>query len=607
MPLGDISSAFVSNFNVLRRISQSTEVAKNLHRCSRPVYYRCMKIGRNKPCPCGSGKKYKKCHGDPRRANLASAARSQFQTLEAREKIRQAQQGRGRPIISAQHGDNQLVAVGKHLHFSPSWKTFIDFLSDYIKTKMGSEWGNAEIAKPFHERHCVIQWYDAVCRYQKRTITEPGKPTNSELTGAVACYYSVAYGLYLLEHNVELQERMLKRLKNPGNFQGAYYEILVASALIRAGFDLTLEDETDSASKHCEFFAVSKETGKRYWIEAKMRAVAGLLGRNEADGTRAASPISHLIPHLNAALAKPASDDRMIFIDLNFPIPANASDENRPAFVKLLNDRLKRYEERELEKGVTTYLFVTCADFHRKLDDRPQLLAVPFGLGMPDFNRPGHYNLAEIYRRDKKHSDALRVAESLSGLLSFPATLDGSLPATTLMGEPSPLAIAETYNFEGAAKDGSDLIGTVTDAIVDEAAKQVTVAVQTAEGAHLLKEQMTDAQFADYLAFPDAYFGKIRKPGTKANTPYDLFLFFMSAYQGLSSDELRKRMAGRVPGLAEMEHDDLLATYCEGLVAVSGAFKTKDGISQASGWTESAAQVSSVLELLDAKRKSQKI
>ena len=22
-------------------------------------------VGRNEPCPCGSGKKYKKCHGDP--------------------------------------------------------------------------------------------------------------------------------------------------------------------------------------------------------------------------------------------------------------------------------------------------------------------------------------------------------------------------------------------------------------------------------------------------------------------------------------------------------------------------------------------------------------
>lgn len=29
----------------------------------------CTRVGRNDPCPCGSGKKYKKCHGDPNREN----------------------------------------------------------------------------------------------------------------------------------------------------------------------------------------------------------------------------------------------------------------------------------------------------------------------------------------------------------------------------------------------------------------------------------------------------------------------------------------------------------------------------------------------------------
>jgi preprotein translocase subunit SecA len=28
-----------------------------------PVVRETPKVGRNEPCPCGSGKKYKKCHG----------------------------------------------------------------------------------------------------------------------------------------------------------------------------------------------------------------------------------------------------------------------------------------------------------------------------------------------------------------------------------------------------------------------------------------------------------------------------------------------------------------------------------------------------------------
>jgi preprotein translocase subunit SecA len=30
---------------------------------AQPVKRESKKVGRNDPCPCGSGKKYKKCHG----------------------------------------------------------------------------------------------------------------------------------------------------------------------------------------------------------------------------------------------------------------------------------------------------------------------------------------------------------------------------------------------------------------------------------------------------------------------------------------------------------------------------------------------------------------
>ena len=74
-----------------------------------------------------------------------------------------------------------------------------------------------------------------------------------------------------------MQQRYIERLKDINNFQGAYYELAVANCLIRSGFELKLEDETDEQTKHCEFSAVSKKTGKKYWVEAKMRAVTGIL------------------------------------------------------------------------------------------------------------------------------------------------------------------------------------------------------------------------------------------------------------------------------------------------------------------------------------------
>ena len=176
------------------------------------------------------------------------------------------------------------------------WKTFPDFLAHYIKTVLGSDWGNAEIKKLLADRHPILQWYDAVCRYQAETIKEKGKIAAAVITGAVACYLGTAYNLYLLKHNVELQTRFIKRLKNPEQFQGAYYELIVANILIRAGFDLTLEDESDGETKHCEFAAVSKKTARRYWVEAKMRGVEGLLGKTEKDGGKNRDALSRLIP-----------------------------------------------------------------------------------------------------------------------------------------------------------------------------------------------------------------------------------------------------------------------------------------------------------------------
>ncbi|MCX6160426.1 MAG: SEC-C metal-binding domain-containing protein, partial [Ignavibacteriae bacterium] len=42
-----------------------TEKNGNIHDISESVYHEepLYKAGRNEPCPCGSGKKFKKCHG----------------------------------------------------------------------------------------------------------------------------------------------------------------------------------------------------------------------------------------------------------------------------------------------------------------------------------------------------------------------------------------------------------------------------------------------------------------------------------------------------------------------------------------------------------------
>ncbi|WP_422485141.1 preprotein translocase subunit SecA [Gudongella sp. DL1XJH-153] len=59
----------VKNENIERkRVAQPVNaIAPGQEQVNKTVVNKEKKIGRNDPCPCGSGKKYKKCHGDPTR------------------------------------------------------------------------------------------------------------------------------------------------------------------------------------------------------------------------------------------------------------------------------------------------------------------------------------------------------------------------------------------------------------------------------------------------------------------------------------------------------------------------------------------------------------
>jgi hypothetical protein len=523
-----------------------------------------VKIGTNHPCPCGSGKKFKHCHGSFRqeaRPDSRLLAPHALRRHEANERIRQTQQGLGRPIISAKWVDHQVVAVGNKVFWSKTWKTVPDFLSDYMKTTLGPDWGNAEIKKPFAERHPIMQWYDAYCRYQVKHIRNSGEVTSTEVTGVVSGYLGLAYSLYLIAHNVELQARMLRRLLDPTQFQGAYYELIVANILIRAGFVLTLEDETAGATRHCEFAAVSKMTGKRYWVEAKMRAVAGFLGRTKRDGGDEHNPLSRLNKHITDALRKPATDQRLIFTDLNTAYDPTSGD--KPAWVKPATAMLERYERHHRE--AKAYVIVTNVPFHRMLDKPAPIMAMPYGLGMPDFNRSGYYRLSVAYLNKRKHIDVFNICDALAKYMAFPSTFDGSLPSEAFGRARQRIKIGDTYHFP----DAGDMVGTVTSATVDEGKKKLLVAVTTSDGKScILTEDMTDDALADYKAHPEAYFGEIQPVSRKVTSQSELFEFLIDSYRSLTRDQLMQRMRAHFkPGELDVHSDEeLLAIYCEGLV-----------------------------------------
>ena len=103
------------------------------------------KIGRNEACPCGSGRKFKNCHGGLGETGWSrqppTEVSQKLLEMDAMEQQRQKQQGSGRPIISTTAHGHRIVAVGNRLFFSQGWKTFHDFLWHYIKVIMDGENG----------------------------------------------------------------------------------------------------------------------------------------------------------------------------------------------------------------------------------------------------------------------------------------------------------------------------------------------------------------------------------------------------------------------------------------------------------------------------------
>jgi hypothetical protein len=309
------------------------------------------KSGRNDPCTCGSGKKFKYCHGGPVYFNTitrgAEAAQIARQLAMAADRERQRTQGLGRPIQSAAIQEARMVIVG-HRRFSGRWKTFADFLMFYIKQQFEGEWGNNELAKVPEDRHPLLNLYQKVCAVQKQACVVEGELFASPITGAVSAYLGLAYDLYCIEHNARTQplwERLMYKLRTPNHFHDTCYEVMAAAAFARAGYAVDMEDDTDLDTDHVEFIAEHPVSGKKFAVECKRRQAG--------DG---------LTPYrtskqLARALKKTKDLERVVFIELSLPIRF----ENK-GMTPWLRDAIRQLESLEANvKNGGTYRQPMCS------------------------------------------------------------------------------------------------------------------------------------------------------------------------------------------------------------------------------------------------------
>lgn len=475
------------------------------------------KIGRNEQCPCGSGKKHKRCHGSiDHTGHVMAEVAKMRQRTDAAQVQRERQQGFGKPIISVESYGYRLVAVKNRLLQSKGWKTFHEFLGDYIKMAIGSEWGNTEIAKPLEQRHPILIWYQKVCEYQRMFITEPGKVASAQMTGAVAAYMHLAYDLYALDHNAELQEKLLARLRNHDKFTGARYEIQVAALFVRAGFDIEFEDETDGSTTHCEFTATYKRTGKHFSVEAKRR-----------EGSR--PRIGHLF---NDALSKNANYERIVFIDIN--MRDDATENQPPAYLDKALRRLRSFEGQSLNGQLRppAYVFVTNSPWSLYLDaPTPRCAALAEGFQIPNF-KGGVYapSLRHAIDAREAHIEMHELIISIQDHSNIPSTFDGEIPEYAFGTEKQRIVIGQRYMVSDA--DGVERPAEVTAATVAEAERVAYCGVTFEDGrATICTMPLTDEDLAAWRRHPDTFFGILGQRHTRADSPLDMYDFFHASFK----------------------------------------------------------------------------
>lgn len=427
----------------------------------------------------------------------------------------------------------------------------------YIKIVLGEAWGTAELKKAKAEQHPILQWYGLLCKYQREHTPEmAGTIRTAPMTGAVEAYLGLAYNLYLLDHNVELQDHMIKRLKDRSNFLGAYYETYVAAAFIKAGFDLAFEDETDPSQSHCEFVATYRASGRSFSVEAKAR--------------QPGKPSAKVHRQLHAALAKHAEHPRVVSIDVNVPDVATEAKS-----IAWLEEALANIHEKESTMVIAgapapaAYVFLTNHTHQYNLESTIYKLAVVSeGFKIPDFRLDASFaSIRHALAARERHREMYQLMSSIRHHYDIPSTFDGEIPEFAF-GDASPrLRIGHKYLVPDS--NGTEVVGVLTDATVLESESTAYGTYKLADGRSVIVSAPLAAdELAACRRHPDTFFGVTKQQTKRIDDPLQLFDFFYATYRRSSREKLLEFMAGW-PDIEELklkETSELAIRYCEGLV-----------------------------------------
>ena len=471
---------------------------------------------------------------------------------EAQEFQRREQQGLGKPIISVQCQDHRIVAVGSTIHYSKNWKTFHDFLNDYPRIVLGKDWWMSEVAKAPEERHRILSWASRSYEQRKAYVEQTGQSFAQPITGASSAYMHFAYDLYALKHAVEVQQLLINRIKCPQNFPGALFEVRVAAALLRAGFTLQHEDESDRRSTHVEFIATHAAFGAVYTVEAKRR-----------EGRR--MKVNKL---MFGALRKHSDHPRIVFIDTNDARLQVGRVKPTPVPIPLMEAEklLRHYERDPIGKTLpSAYVITTYEPSEHHLD----AIDVPSGMLLWGFHiddlRPGLKTLRQQVEVRRRHAPIFALLESMQKHRNIPATFDGEAEAFLNGYSEARLQIGRRMNVPGPG--GMEIEATLESGVVMAESKAACcVFCSDDQQRFLVQIPLTDEELQASAQHPATFFGVIDRNAGRPSpkTALDWFNFFWETYSHSSRENLIEFMRHVLnpERLKEMTQEELATEYC---------------------------------------------
>lgn len=296
-----------------------------------------------------------------------------FFLLEQRkihEREKQKKFGNVKPILHANHIDMKFIAVGSVLYRSKKWKTFPDFLFEFVFIIFGKEWYDNENLKNYDEKHEISKWYIKSIEFSKNQIPNEDGLIQANPNGITSAFLLFSYDLYTVLNNSMKIDNLIERLKDKLQFQGARYELFCLASCIRAGFEIELEDEKDSSQKHVEFCIREKGSHLKISVEAKSKHRSGILGQPGEKIADDKLKVGKLTQLINNAITKNVENPLIVFLDFNLPFDYADYVIGGKSFKKIFNI-FESVNKTDDGKDFFNLVVLTNHPHHYGMDDKP--------------------------------------------------------------------------------------------------------------------------------------------------------------------------------------------------------------------------------------------